>query len=168
VDFCFRSPATERTRALGFGLAQAILEQAASELVTLGLVGDLGAGKTLFVRGLAGGLGFDESQVGSPTFGLIHEYAGGKRPLAHVDLYRIDSEDELEGTGFVDLLVPATVVAVEWADRMPSALPSDRLVVELQRDPADELARRGKASAHGAVSARVLESWRAEIERAVS
>ena len=80
------------------------------------LVGNLGAGKTTFVRGVARGLGA-HGQVSSPTFQLLRWHEG-RLPLAHVDLYRIDSPRELQALG-LDELLESSVVAVEWADRIP-------------------------------------------------
>lgn len=128
------------------------------------LVGPLGAGKTVFVKGLAEGLGLDPDRVASPTFPIASEYPGAGGPgLAHVDLYRIESGAELEATGFVDLLEPGRVVAVEWADRFPDALPADRLEVALGRAGAPE-ARTLEATARGPRAAAVLERWRIALE----
>jgi tRNA threonylcarbamoyladenosine biosynthesis protein TsaE len=97
----------------------------------IGLVGDLGAGKTCFVQGLARGLGVPDSvRVTSPTFTLINEHRGGRLPLYHVDLYRIDRPSELDHIGLDDLFRAPAVVAVEWCDRFP-VLPADHLRVEL-------------------------------------
>jgi tRNA threonylcarbamoyladenosine biosynthesis protein TsaE len=85
------------------------------------LYGGLGAGKTAFVRGLAEGLGLDPADVSSPTFTLVQEYRGD-RPLIHVDLYRLDSR-EVDDLGLEDLGVEDAVVAIEWADRLPRAIP---------------------------------------------
>ena len=94
------------------------------------LEGDLGAGKTAFVRGLAEGLGIDPGDVSSPTFTLIHEYRGGRLTLYHIDLYRV-SPREVDDLGLDDLIVSGGVVAVEWADRWLRA-PHDAIRVALR------------------------------------
>jgi tRNA threonylcarbamoyladenosine biosynthesis protein TsaE len=97
----------------------------------LALFGTLGAGKTALVRGIAAGLGAAAEAVSSPTFVLLHEYRG-RLPLAHVDLYRIDSLRDTESIGLDDYLSGSTVVAVEWADKALALLPPDRLEMELR------------------------------------
>jgi tRNA threonylcarbamoyladenosine biosynthesis protein TsaE len=85
----------------------------------LGLTGDLGAGKTQFVFGLAHGLGITD-RVQSPTFALVHEYAGGRLHLAHLDLYRLESPAQIVAAGLEEyFLNPAGVVVVEWCERWP-------------------------------------------------
>jgi tRNA threonylcarbamoyladenosine biosynthesis protein TsaE len=86
------------------------------------LSGDLGTGKTHFVKGLVAGCGSDES-VTSPTFTLLHEYRDGRMPIFHFDFYRIERREELERLGFEDYLQESGVVVVEWADRFPDLLP---------------------------------------------
>jgi len=88
----------------------------------LALVGDLGAGKTQWVKGLAAGLG-SRAAVTSPTFTLIHEYTGGRLPLYHIDCYRLEAPAELLGIGLDDYLDGSGVLAIEWADKFPALFP---------------------------------------------
>ena len=105
------------TRAIAAALSPSLLPGA----VVL-LSGDLGAGKTAFVRGLASGLGVDPDEVTSPTFTLVHEYRGGRLPLIHVDLYRLDRA-ELDEIGIDSDLAAAGVTAVEWSERLARPIP---------------------------------------------
>ncbi len=88
----------------------------------LALVGELGAGKTQFVKGLAVGLGYP-GEVTSPTFTLIHEYHGGRLPLYHFDFYRLESEDEALQLGLDEYLAGQGICVIEWADKFPRLLP---------------------------------------------
>ena len=101
------------------------------------LYGDLGAGKTAFVRGLAIGLGIDADEVSSPTFTLIHEYRGGRVPLYHADLYRLEkaATDDL---GLDDVAVDG-VLAVEWPDRLTHDMPG---AIAVHLDIVDDRTRR--------------------------
>ena len=89
----------------------------------LALCGDLGAGKTQLVKGIAAGLG-TPAEVTSPTFTLIHEYEGGRLPLYHIDLYRLETEAEALSTGLEDYFESAGVTAIEWADKFSELLPA--------------------------------------------
>jgi tRNA threonylcarbamoyladenosine biosynthesis protein TsaE len=88
----------------------------------LALVGDLGAGKTQFVKGLAKGLGSKEV-VTSPTFTLVHEYQGSRLPIYHFDFYRIESLAALRAIGFDEIVFGKGVSVIEWADRFAEAIP---------------------------------------------
>ena len=103
-------------------------------------LGDLGAGKTAFTRGLARGLGY-KGRVTSPTFTIINEYEG-KLPLFHFDMYRLGGEDELFDIGWEDYLIRGGVCAVEWSERIPGALPPDTITVTISRCPENEDWRR--------------------------
>jgi len=102
------------------------------------LSGQLGAGKTAFVRGLAGGLGIDPDQVSSPTFTLVHEYRGGRLTLYHADLYRLD-KTATEDLGLEEKAVAEGVLAIEWPDRLTHALPG---ATTITIDIVDETTRR--------------------------
>jgi len=118
---------------------QALARELASTLSAgdvLLLEGDLGAGKTSFVKGLAAGLGIAAADVSSPTFTLVHEYRGGRLPLYHADLYRLEkaATDELGLEETVD-----GVLAIEWPDRLTHGIAGARLIrIEL----VDELTRK--------------------------
>jgi tRNA threonylcarbamoyladenosine biosynthesis protein TsaE len=105
------------------------------------LVGDLGAGKTQFVRGACRGAGVPPEEVASPSFGIVASYRG-RIPVHHADLYRIADLDELHATGFPDLIGGEGAVLVEWADRVPQALPAERLEIQMAHDPRRPSARR--------------------------
>src|SRR5262249_2925386 len=102
------------------------------------LTGELGAGKTAFVRGLARGVGGSPDEVSSPTFTLIQEYKGGRATLHHVDLYRLQAV-EVADLGLDELVSSGDIVAIEWAERW-SERPDD--VIEVQIEDAGEDRRR--------------------------
>jgi tRNA threonylcarbamoyladenosine biosynthesis protein TsaE len=159
-----RSQTPEATREAGRLLGRALGGQG----IALGLCGPLGAGKTLFVKGLAEALGLDPQQVSSPTFVIANEYPlGGGRLLAHVDLYRLSSDGELEAIGFLDWLAAGNVVAVEWSDRLPHALPAERLELRFEKELGDSQ-RRLNAIASGPGAQALLTRWRGEIESEAS
>lgn len=105
----------EETSAVGRELAATL---AAGDIVLL--YGDLGAGKTAFVRGLAEGLGVSRDEVSSPTFTLVQEYRGGRLPLFHVDLYRLNDPREIDDLG-LDEIAAGGVLAIEWAEKISRA-----------------------------------------------
>ena len=122
----------EQTSAAGERLASTLH---AGDVVLL--FGDLGAGKTAFVRGLARGLGADPEDVSSPTFTLVQEYHG-RLALFHVDLYRLE-EREVDDLGLEELVLADGVVAIEWAERWRDR-PDDVIEVSLE-DIGDEKRR---------------------------
>ena len=96
------------------------------------LVGDLGAGKTLFTQGFAKGLGVT-GEVTSPTFALMNQYCG-RLPVTHFDLYRLEREEELDEIGFYEYAEDDRgVVLIEWADKFPDALPEPHIRLEIER-----------------------------------
>lgn len=90
------------------------------------LEGDLGAGKTQFVKGLASGLGIDTDLVSSPTFTLVHEYSSRKWPLFHFDFYRLHCADEVWELGWEDYL-KSGICVVEWGSKFPNLIPKNAL-----------------------------------------
>jgi tRNA threonylcarbamoyladenosine biosynthesis protein TsaE len=122
-----RTASERETRAVAAALARTL-----SPGAVVMLSGDLGAGKTAFVRGLAEGLGIDAGEVTSPTFTLVHEYSGGRLPLVHVDLYRLDTAD-LDEIGLDPDVAAAGVLAIEWPERLVRA-PRDAVRISLRVD----------------------------------
>jgi tRNA threonylcarbamoyladenosine biosynthesis protein TsaE len=130
-----RSAAPDETERIGAALARRL---APGTVVTL--EGDLGAGKTCFVRGLARGLGADPAGVSSPTFVLEHRHpTDDGHELVHIDAYRIRSADDLASIGFDELLARGdAVVAIEWPSRIAAALPAVRVDVRIRHVGEDE------------------------------
>ena len=129
------------TAAVGRDLARRL-----SAGSTVLLVGDLGAGKTAFVRGLADGLGIPPDEVSSPTFTIMQEYRGGRLPLFHVDLYRLNDPREAEDLGLDEIAVDG-VLAIEWADRLPRTPPDAiRITIEHARDTERRVTLEGSYS----------------------
>ena len=95
--------------------------------------GGLGMGKTAFTRGLAKGLGCTD-RVTSPTFAIVNEYEGGRLPLFHFDMYRLNSADDLFDIGWEDYLSRGGVCAVEWSENVTDALPEDTVWVRIARE----------------------------------
>src|SRR5882757_4955327 len=110
ATFISHSPADTESLGERFG-------RAAQRGLVIALSGDLGAGKTQFVRGLARGLGFAE-RVHSPTFTLVNEYGGGRLKLFHLDLYRLETPAQILSAGIEEFLSPDGVAVIEWAERM--------------------------------------------------
>lgn len=99
---------------------------AATPGTVIALVGGLGAGKTHWVKGFAKGMG-STADVTSPTFGLLHEYTGGRLPIYHLDFYRLDSAGELLALGWDELLEQDGVIIAEWGDKFPELLPENTI-----------------------------------------
>jgi tRNA threonylcarbamoyladenosine biosynthesis protein TsaE len=146
------SHSEEETRTFGMRLAQHLR---GGELI--GLVGELGAGKTCFVRGLAEGLGVAPQKVRSPTFTLVNEYGGGRLPLYHIDLYRL-APSPVDRMALRDYLCGSGVCVVEWFERLGEEWA--HLRIELTFVGANE--RTLVAQAHGAQYDALLKALREE------
>jgi tRNA threonylcarbamoyladenosine biosynthesis protein TsaE len=147
-----RSDTPQDTRAIGEAIAGLLRSGDA-----LALTGELGAGKTTLVKGLAAGLGY-AGPVASPTFTLVREYRGGRLAVFHVDVYRLERVQDVLDLGLDDALAEGgAVLAVEWGDTVEALLPPDHLVAELVVAGPDE-GRRIAIRAMGA-------GWRDRVER---
>jgi tRNA threonylcarbamoyladenosine biosynthesis protein TsaE len=114
-----------------------ILGGAATGGEVIGLTGPLGVGKTVFVKGLAKGLGVTDSYVSSPTFILVHPHEG-RLPLYHIDLYRLEKESDAEAIGLEEYLEGEGVAAIEWIDKGLAFLPANRLLISLYYKEGDQ------------------------------
>jgi tRNA threonylcarbamoyladenosine biosynthesis protein TsaE len=123
----------------------------------LALIGDLGAGKTALVKGVAAGIHAPKASVSSPTFVLMHHYHG-RLPLVHVDFYRLRTQSDAENIGLHEYFDGTAVTAIEWADRFPALLPDDRLEVRLRHK--SPTVRTVELSAHGPQALQVLQQVR--------
>ena len=129
MEYVSNSPA--ETEDLGAALAERLKPG-----TVVAFSGDLGAGKTAFVRGMARGLGISE-RVTSPTFTIVNEYEGGRLPLFHFDMYRLGSADELFDIGWEDYLARGGVCAVEWSENVSDAMEGDCIRVDIRRGAHD-------------------------------
>ena len=125
-----KTTSIEATKQLGQTLSRYLHE---GDVIVLS--GDLGAGKTQFVQGVAAGLGITDDVV-SPTFNIVLEYTQGALPLYHFDLYRLEDASELEDVGYYDLVEGDGVAFLEWGERFPEALPYGYLDVSIRVDAA--------------------------------
>ena len=123
------------TEAIGCALAARLAPGA-----VVAFSGDLGAGKTAFVRGMARGLGISQ-RVTSPTFTIVNEYEGGRLPLFHFDMYRLHSAEELFDIGWEDFLRRGGICAVEWSENVENALEEDTIRVDIRRGDTDQQRR---------------------------
>lgn len=128
----FITHSREGTEALGARLADAL-----DGGRVVAFTGDLGAGKTAFVSGMARALGVEE-QVTSPTFTIVNEYEGGRLPLFHFDMYRLGSADELFHIGWEDYLARGGVCAVEWSENVAEAIEDGAVRVSIRRGDGDD------------------------------
>jgi len=136
------SHSVEETERLGAALA--------AQLKTgdvVALTGEIGAGKTTFVRGLAQGLGIPASSVASPSFVLIRQYTAGRMPLYHADLFRLDHLPQAANIGLEECYEAGGVTLIEWANKVPGVLPAEFL--ELRFEVLDPESRRLTAVPHG-------------------
>ncbi|MBQ6090717.1 MAG: tRNA (adenosine(37)-N6)-threonylcarbamoyltransferase complex ATPase subunit type 1 TsaE [Lachnospiraceae bacterium] len=124
----FYSASSADTFNIGAGFGES-----ATPGTVLCLDGDLGAGKTVFTKGFAKGLG-SQALVTSPTYTLMHIYDDGRLPIYHFDVYRIDDEDEMAEIGFEEYLRGDGVTIVEWAALVPGLIPDDAIKVTISRD----------------------------------
>ena len=132
IELMTASP--KETEAFGASLANAMNEDPSLPSF-IALYGDLGVGKTAFVRGFASVIS-PTSTVRSPTFALVNEYRAKPRSLFHFDMYRIESEDDLESIGFYDYLDRSGICLVEWSENIPYAIPDEHLRVTIQKNDA--------------------------------
>jgi tRNA threonylcarbamoyladenosine biosynthesis protein TsaE len=157
MELVLRTETPDDTRAVGAAIAPLLRPRDVAVLT-----GELGAGKTTFVQGVAAGLGAQE-HVASPTFTLVREYPSGRVPLAHVDIYRLERVQEVVDLALDELEDGEGVLMVEWGDAVEELLSDDRLRVELMSEEVDGDARRLVVSARGPSWA---ERW-ADLERAL-
>lgn len=125
--------------------------------LVVALVGNLGAGKTRLVKGVARGAGIESSEVTSPTFVLVQEYEG-RWPLYHFDTYRLSDPNAFADLGVDEYFSGGGVCFVEWADRVVHLLPADHLRIEIE--PTGTQSRRFRVQSHGPLSDRVVERLR--------
>ena len=128
----FETHSPEETWTLA---SELLLDLAPGTVVALH--GDLGAGKTCFIQGLAAALGIDEP-ITSPTYNLIGEYEG-RLPLHHIDLYRLSGPEEVMGLGLEEYFEKGGITAIEWAERAEGLLPPDLLHIQIEVDDATEM-----------------------------
>ena len=121
----------EQTEEVGQKLGAAL---SGGEIIAY--VGDLGAGKTAFTRGLARGLGI-QMRVTSPTYTIVNEYLGGRLPLFHFDMYRLESSDDLFDIGWEDYLSRGGVCAVEWSENVSDVM-NDAITVKIEKRSDEE------------------------------
>ncbi|MBE6668345.1 MAG: tRNA (adenosine(37)-N6)-threonylcarbamoyltransferase complex ATPase subunit type 1 TsaE [Ruminococcaceae bacterium] len=131
----FNSQSVTDTESFGAKLASAMLTDSSLPKF-IALYGDLGVGKTAFVRGFTSQIS-PSSRVKSPTFALVNEYKGSLISVFHFDMYRIENEDELYSIGFYDYLQRKGICLVEWSENIEESLPDEYLKVEIVKDSTE-------------------------------
>lgn len=126
--------ALTREELIGWGVR---FGKSAHARLVVAIAGDLGAGKTTLVQAICRGAGVT-ANVTSPTYALVHEYQGDRFPIYHLDLYRLDSPEDLTNLGWDDILRANALVLVEWPERGGARIPADSVPIDLELDPADE------------------------------
>ena len=141
LPLTINTTSTSETELFGVEVAKNILDDSSLPRF-IALYGDLGVGKTAFVRGFTSTLA-PSARVKSPTFALVNEYRGTPLSVFHFDMYRIADEDDLYSIGFYDYRDRGGVILVEWSENIPYALPEEYLSVFIEKDSdTDENSRR--------------------------
>lgn len=154
VEFSFDSESEFQTQLLGQTLAGFLVPG-----MTIALNGQLGSGKTQFVREICHGLGASKTQVNSPTFVLMQQYTDGRIPVCHFDVYRLADVDEFLAIGGDEYLDDTDLLCcVEWAERIADILPAERIVVDI--DQTAETSRRFRITATGQNSVEIIQQLR--------
>jgi tRNA threonylcarbamoyladenosine biosynthesis protein TsaE len=153
--FTFRADGEADTERLGRELAEVLPEGS-----VVALQGPLGAGKTRLVQAIAAALGVDRRDVVSPTFVIVHEYAG-QRPIYHLDAYRLRDDDEFLQLGVHENFVPPNLAFVEWAERIANCLPEERLDITIRIGEGD--VRLFEVSGLGAAFEKVVRKLRERL-----
>lgn len=143
TDYTITTNTPDETKGLGERLGRLLKD---GDIICLH--GELGAGKTTFVQGIARGLGVKEGFITSPTFVIVNEYKG-RLPLYHIDLYRLNSIAEIEDIGILEYLKGKGVTVIEWAEKAEEMLPEERLSVYLESLGGDKRMITFKAKGKG-------------------
>ncbi len=158
MEITFTSHSHQDTLSYGKALGEVL--QAGC---VIGLIGDLGSGKTCLIKGIAYGMNrCPENEVTSPTFTILQEYSG-RIPLYHCDAYRLSDAAELDTIGFEEYIGGDGVLVIEWADRIHDALPKEYLLITI--DSVQEDWRRFTCKATGEYHMEILKKFYAEIEK---
>lgn len=140
TDYTIATSSLDETRRLGERLGRLLKD---GDIICLH--GELGAGKTSFTQGIAKGMDVAKAFITSPTFVLVNEYKGAV-PLYHIDLYRLNNIDEIEGIGLTEYLKGKGVTVIEWAEKADGLLPEESLSVHLENSGEDKRAFTFKAT----------------------